>query len=547
MEYTTNMHTKQFSSLVLPVITVFLLAFGYFLFLQAAPIFPDPDSFYHIAVAQLIAKHGVLETFPWLTFTPLATHFTDQHFLYHVLLIPFLSRLDPVVGAKLATVFINASLFALLTAFFIRFRVRFWYVPIIILFLTNPFLFRINLVKAPGLSILLLVIGLWFLFRRRVWPLAVLGFLYVWTYGGFTLLGIFACLYALVAIFWDWHHHNAFYRVYRASVPARWQWKMLTRHPSIASAGATLLGILAGVLINPFFPQNLYFYWQQLVQIGIINFQKVINVGGEWRPYGLVSLLANNVFVSILVLVALVFFFLYFRKQSAESWMLLFLTVFLFVITLKSRRYVELYVPFAVIFGTFALRDAFEKIHGKDLVRFGRQFLQKHMVLGMVLAIYVFATSLAVMARDSVQLNHDLKSGFSSTYLANASAWLATHTPQDSIVVHSDWDEFPILLYHNQHNLYIVGLDPTFMYQYDKTLYQRWADVTSGKRANDALRIITQDLQSETVLVASDHDAMNRTIQQLPGFVQVYKDGDATIYQLREQHLPSTGSDTQQP
>ena len=41
--------------------------------------FSCPGLFYHIAMAQLIAKHGIVLQFPWLRFTTLAQYFTDQH------------------------------------------------------------------------------------------------------------------------------------------------------------------------------------------------------------------------------------------------------------------------------------------------------------------------------------------------------------------------------------------------------------------------------------------------------------------------------------
>src|SRR3989344_7569457 len=113
-------------STIVIVGVAFLLTFSFFLFLQAEPVFPDPDSFYHLKIAELIGERGVVQDFPWLTFTGLTHYYTDQHFLYHVFLAPFVVFFDPVFGVKFATVFINAAFFALCAAFLIRFRVRWW-------------------------------------------------------------------------------------------------------------------------------------------------------------------------------------------------------------------------------------------------------------------------------------------------------------------------------------------------------------------------------------------------------------------------------------
>ncbi|MFH1171108.1 MAG: hypothetical protein V1778_01040 [bacterium] len=539
---TSHISTRTFT---LAILVVFLVSFSWFLFLQMKPVFPDPDSFYHIKMAQLIQRQGVVEHFPWLAFTGLTNYYTDQHLLYHVFLVPFVALFEPVFGAKLATICINAALFALLAAFLIHHRVRWWWVFILILLFTNPFLFRINLVKAPGLSLILLLVGLWLLFARRIWPLAILGFLYVWTYGGFTLLGIFGAVFVAVTLVHDWHHRSIVASVFRHFSLRRFSLSRFLADRRLFPLYAIILGLCAGLLINPYFPKNLFFYWQQLIQIGIVNFQNVVNVGGEWHPYGFVELIANTVFVSIVVLLGLVALVLARRRQSKESWTLFLLTVFLFLITLKSRRYVELYVPLATLFAAFALRDG---IPGSLLSAAKRMYalMGKRVGLAILLGLYIAGAAVMVVVRDERQLIRDMQSGFRPEYLAGVGTWLRNHTPKDSVVVQSDWDEFPSLFYHDDHNRFIVGLDPTFMFQYDRALYQRWADLTSGNRTSDATQIIVNDLKSTTVVVTKDHQAFQKTMEQQPAFRVVYDDADATIYQLKksQQLVPGTQAET---
>ena len=54
--------------------------------------FGDPDAYYHVAMAELFGKGASGPTFPWLPYTVLGEHFSDQHFLYHGLLNLFLRR-----------------------------------------------------------------------------------------------------------------------------------------------------------------------------------------------------------------------------------------------------------------------------------------------------------------------------------------------------------------------------------------------------------------------------------------------------------------------
>lgn len=524
------------------VLTVVVVVFAYFSFLLHSRFLPDPDSFYHVGVARLLTQQGVPQSFPWLAYTPLAAQYTDQHFLYHAFLLPFVHFLDPLVGGKLATALINAALFGLLAALFIRFRVRLWPVFIVLLLVTNPWLFRVGLVKAPGLSIILLVLGMWLLMTHRIRSLAVLAFLYVWAYGGFVLLGVLAATYGILAGLVSWRRRRSLFQIFRKTSLGLFRPSALWRSTHVRMVVAVVLGLGAGIIINPFFPQNLYFYWQQLVQIGIVNFRDVVNVGGEWRPYGFIELLANTVFVSIAVLLASILLLIYRRRASPESWSLLFLAIFFFLITLKSRRYVELYVPFAVIYSAFALRDAVPTLSFGMLRKKFTAIFFRRTVLTTLLTIYILATSMTVIARDTRQLYYDLRGGFSSTYLSGASAYLAAHTPSGAIVVHSDWDEFPILFYFNTHNRYIVGLDPTFMYQQDKVKYQRWADLTSGNR-EDVASIVVNELGSSYVLAAKDHPQFEAVMRRQQDFQMVYEDGDASIFQYRggaKSPLPET-------
>ena len=318
---------------------------------------------------------------------------------------------EPVFVAKLATVVINAGLFALLTAFLLHFRIRWWWVFLLILLVTNPFLFRINLVKAPGISLILLVLGLWLLFERRTWQLAILGFVYVWTYGGFILLGVFGTFATIAFLLTNQYRRHTVLSFFRRFYRPRFRWRRFVWNSHLLPLYAIAIGIVAGLVLNPYFPKNLVFYWQQLVEIGIVNFQKVVNVGGEWHPYGFVALIANTVFVSIAVLCALVTFLITRKRQSAESWTLLAIFVFCLCITLKSRRYVELYVPFATLFAAFALRDGVRE-PVRDIARKIFHLLGKRVVLVALLGVYIVGVGLMVVVRDNRQVISDLRWDF---------------------------------------------------------------------------------------------------------------------------------------
>jgi hypothetical protein len=69
----------------------------------------------------------------------------------------------------------------------------------------------------------------------------------------------------------------------------------------------------------------------------------------------------------------------------------------------------------------------------------------------------------------------------SFTTLQAASQWLEQNTAPGERVYHSDWDDFPALFFHNTHNTYIVGLDPTYMYLEQPELYLLWRSIGRGE------------------------------------------------------------------
>lgn len=508
---------------------IFVVAFIFLLWLQADPTFADPDSFYHAKSALILRDEGVVEEFPWLQFTNLNEAYTNQHFLYHAFLIPFVTAFDPVVGVKIATILLAAGLILLSYLFLSSFRVRLaWLYPILLLVVT-PFVFRISLAKAPSVSIMFLIAGIWLMMRGKHWWLFALSFAYVWAYGGFALILIAVGLWSGLGILKDVIEkrkhtspdisgHSIFYRV--------------IHNKHVRTIVATVSGVIAGVVINPYFPQNLSFIWSQLVKIGIVNYRDVIGVGNEWYSYKFIELISNTIFLTVIVLVAAVLFVIFIKNQRQRSWFFILLTIFFFVLTLKSKRYVEYYVPFGMLFGAFSLHDALTHV---DLRKFLKDIVSwyfRQKIFATILLIYFLITLPVLAVRDIRTIKRDLGGGSNVQRFAASSEWLAQNTPQGAVVFHSSWDEFPILFYHNSHNYYIIGLDPTFMYEYDKELYKQMVDITTGVYVENVGTVLKEDFRSSYVFVEKNHTAMKTTIENISGAKLVYSDDEAWIYDI---------------
>jgi hypothetical protein len=511
---------------------IFFLAFFIYLWIQSTPTFLDPDSFYHLKMAKLIGERGPIINFPWLQFTVLKDYYIDHHFLYHVLAIPFVKWLGDFAGFKFYTV-ILATLFIFLSyLFFKKEKITYPEIFALALLFSPALMFRISLAKATAFSLILLFLGIHFIFRRQYWLLALISFLYVWSYGGFLLIFLMTLIFALAnslektfinKAFWPKRIKNyIFYFI-----------KNLFLLENLKIILASFLGIVLGLVLNPYFPKNLKFYWQQLIEIGLINYRGLVNVGGEWYPYDILNLIPDSGVAFIFTIVALILFIILFKKQKAQSIFFFIATLLFFFLTLKSKRYVEYFIPFSVYFCTFTFGFLLAEIKLKDYINKLRKEIPVFEILEKPLYT-IFFVFILIMAKDAFITHQSFLGGIDFQDFAGISKYLYENSKAGEIVMQTDWDDFPMLFYHNDKNYYIVGLDPTFMYNYDKNLYNLFADITMAKKSNNLYQEIKNNFHASYFIVDEDRLQLAKNLQNDGNFTKVYEDTDGSVYKLKK-------------
>jgi len=330
---------------------------AYFTYLQGVQVFADPDSFYHAKLAEMMNQGQIIiKDFSWIKFATFSHNFTDHHFLYHVFLVPFVMIFGALWGTKINCILLATAVLAFFYFFLKRWQVRWPLLYTLLLLVAPAFIFRINLAKAGPLSIIILLIALSLLWQKRYRALGLLSFLYVWTYGGWSLIVLLALIDLAAQALINFSANKTLSQVFKLD----W-WPL----------GYILSGCAAGLIINPYFPANLQFYWQQLVQIGLINYQNIVSVGQEWYPYPTLDFLANGSFIFILGLAALsAFFWRLSKPQKIENnlagdfqkiFTLVIFAGILGILTLKSQRFIEYFAPFATLAGTWLLNFSLPK------------------------------------------------------------------------------------------------------------------------------------------------------------------------------------------
>jgi len=466
----------------------------------ATPYIPEYDGYYHIKFAQLLREQGFLSEFPWLPLTTFAHRFSDMHLLFHYLLVPFTFP-GLMQGAKLYAV-VSSVLVVLVFAWVLR-REGIPWVPVWLLGLltSSSLLYRFSLPRTSQLSILLLLAGLRLLWTRRLVWLAALAFLYVWLYTAFSLLLVLAGLHLLA--------------------------RLLTREPpELESLGAVVLGIAAGLLLNPYFPDNLWYVYAQTV---LISGLQRIPMGGEWFPFDTWFLFKENALVFVFLFLAVFFSLFEKRGRDSKTVTLFFVTALFLFLTWKSRRFVEYFVPFGILFSGFALKETLLEAGASAR---GRRWVNTLLAFVLLLLAVAAGQALKRTARE-VEIN---TLGTMNPLFEGCANWLQENTPAESLVFHADWDDFPALFFFNTHNRYIVGMDPNFLYLQDPKLWHFYAAITLGKYRNPS-KLVRETFGAGYLFSDKQHKLLLKNLYDEGKAVPEYEDDACVVYRLTAEQV----------
>ena len=497
----------------------------------------DWDGYYHIRWSSLLWEnfsHGKwLPSFDWLPLTVLNPHdYADHHFLFHLLQIPFLWFFEPVMAAKIAAVFYSSLAITSVYWLLYRYDVDYllvWFLGI--LTCANMFYYRMNMAKAPPLTIIITIAGIYLLFERKyVWLLPLM-FAFVWTYSLFPLLFIAAIIWTIII---GWNER-------------RFEWR------PIAYTG---IGLVLGNVINPYFPHNLGLFSEHFLEKFRIGSDFAVAVGGEWYPYNGMELLTNFPVALLAMLIGYILFMPRSGKLPEKATFFLMFVSILLAAQFRSKRFAEYFPPFAILFAAFSWQ-AFTKTQEVELPEEFKRDIEPYLdvakptqkdaflaalktsvaiVIGVILLGYFFFN---MKGLHSFGYNED---GLVDTIRGNedndkykiAMTWAKANIPAGERIFNCNWDDFPKLFFYDQSHSYVYGLDPNYLYSKDPDLYKSLMDITNAKlddpapviREKFGARYVFADAKENTDLIAKLLDS---------GWGEVaYEDEEARLIKIRD-------------
>ncbi len=504
----------------------------------------DWDGYYHIKWSSLLwenFKHGKwLPTFEWLPLTVLnPKDYADHHFLFHLLQIPFLWFFEPVTAAKVAAVFF--STLAIFSVYWMLFRYGvkhqlLWLVAIMTC--SNAFFYRMNMAKAPPLTIIISVLGIHLLFQRKyVWLLPLM-FAFVWTYSLFPLLWIAAIIWTVI-IAWN---------------ERKFEWQPLAY---------TTAGMVLGNVINPYFPNNIFLFVEHFTEKFKIGSDFVVAVGGEWYAYTGQELLMSFPVALIAMLLGYVLFVPRGGRLPEKAAFFLAFTTVLLTSQFRSKRFAEYFPPFAILFLAFswmAFKESKEPKLPDEFMAEIDQYLdapkltERHewlvaarqasvWVLGIVLGIFWMynLTGLHSWGFDVPGMIDNIKSNEPGDKYRRAMQWATgldeygdENIPKGELIFNCTWDDFPKLFFFDTKHAYVYGLDPNYLYSANPDLYTLLKDLTEGKTDDPAPKI--RERFGANYIFADAKENVDMIAKALEsGWVEtIYEDDEARLLKIRE-------------
>jgi hypothetical protein len=493
----------------------------------------DFDGYYHVkwtrTMWESIRAGKFPPQFPWLPLTTLSPgEYVDHHLLFHFIQMPFVAISDARLGAKVASVVFATlavlSCYSLLMYYRIRY-VLVWLVAL--LACSAPFLFRLNMAKAPPFAIIYLVIATYLFFKKKNLLLLPLAVVFTWTYDLFVLLLLATVLWVIV-IAWT---------------ERRFEWRPLVW---------VVLGCAVGLVVNPYFPQNFRQLFEHMsIKLTVSGFDT--KVGGEWYPYDSWAFLGNSAVACIAMVVGYVMFEPSERRRAHYPAFFLLFSTALMIMTARWKRIAEYWPPFAVMFAAFSLQPWLMGVRSyltrlpADVLEELKPFLDRHeiaekdksnwrewpLMIGAAFVAVILGIVLCVILLNEVD---EIGASRPHDYLSRGAAWMRHNIPPGEMVFNTDWDDFPRLIYYDPTHNYISGLDPNYLFNKDPSLSRLYDRITLGTQ-EDPGPLIRDRFGARYVFSDNNHHDFFEKARLSGWFDIVYEDMECTIMYIRDERI----------
>lgn len=542
----------------------YILVFIFFIILFSLIYFTVPsiisfdDPMFHIKYSQLIREKGydVIENFQWIYYSIQArSGLRYSVSLFHFILIPFTYFNELWMGIKVFGVF-GASIIMLSLYWWIK-KLNFKYPFIILLFFWSVFpewfAWRIFLARPLVLMILLVLFEIYFIWQKKYWIVFFLVILHIFNHNYTFYLPIF---FIIIFIIFEYLHRKKF------------DFKLLI---------SGFLGTIFGMMTMPDFPKNIINQVKILVAIYQSVWQKsdiFIPEGGELYGRNIFDFIYNNyLFIGIIlffIILRIVYYYLQKRNknsviedrlgffQSDKKYLIIadalfFINLVCLVGFILSGRVLDFWIPLSLIYVLLMIKIVGPKLNLKIEDNYRK-------ILNSAFKIFIVVILAYLLTTRAFSLNKSIARNYSPTAFRGVAEWLLNNTNEGDIIFLDNWSNFTQLFHYDTKNYYIMGLEPRFLYEYNKELYlywynisykglpcnnvdcQEWIDKINDKVGKEAIKLIDKDIadiiykkfNSKYISTTSNSGNFYSILKNSDYFSEVYVDSNYNNLRLFE-------------
>ncbi|KKR33941.1 MAG: hypothetical protein UT64_C0001G0015 [Candidatus Falkowbacteria bacterium GW2011_GWF2_39_8] len=447
---------------ILKKIIPYILIFSFFfvilfsVHLSKEGFWSTDDPYYHAKHSQLMAETGDLTLVKaWMPFHFLGYAPTDPWWGFHVLSAGFIKMFGVFIGMKVYITILASLIFTLYFFILKDFKISKPFIWTLLFFSSSAFFqYRILLERPLLLALSTLPLAAWLIYRQKYFWLFFLSLVFALLYNLAPLVVFTAGVFFLVEAYLE---------------------KVYNLKPLITTSA----GVLAGIILHPYSSNYFYVMFIHFWQVLYLRFTGTnLNIGGEVQLKNFFNIISENAIALLFFLISLAIFFAFAKIRKDKLTFFLFLqSGFWFLVSLLVPRAVDFWLPFAWLFIAVIL-PAFTRLPEYQLFS---GFIKSKINLSVLkfLAIPVF---LIIVFYNFFQIFDYVYKGNHGKdrdiYYQEASEWLRQHTAPEEIIFYNDWGLWPRMFFFNDHNRYITGMDPTFLYEYDQKLFWLWKNIS---------------------------------------------------------------------
>ncbi len=471
------------------------------------------DGYFHIRFARLILEEGISRTFPWFQESFQRDAYTNFNLLYHVFLMPFTFLKDLTTAARVAAV---AGGTATVVAFWWSLRSLEVRAPLLwtllLLGAAPEYLFRLTFTRPLVLSLGLASLGTVAILKGKMrWAAAAAA---VWAH-------LHSSLHLLPAVALA---HDALREAPGETCLRRFR-----------TAAWTLGGAAAGLLVSPFFPNDLRFW--AVANLGVLR--HAWERGDEARVATELAAMPSDVFLlanagpAAAMLLAVVLL-AGGRRLTDQARTLLVVASGFLGLSLVSQRFAEHWAPYSILLLAVAARDAeLDDFAGVPaLLRGAARTVAGSKALRRIATALAFAAALALLGW-SVSANRRAAAAETAEDYGPVSRWMAEHVPHGDTLFHPGYDEFGPLFFHDTGRRFLIGLDPAYFRATDETRFRLWGRIARGELA-DVWEPIRKTFGCRWVFLPARFVSLRRILERDPRFERVYGDREASVYAVAD-------------